>query len=194
MGAVELVWTDPRSAHHWLFLNPLFRLGDFLLGIAAASVYLARRQRPPAVWLTVAAEIVLVAGILFMMSRSVLFESPGSWDVIYAVPAAVLLYFVASRPRVGLGFLLGLPLVVALGEASYAFYLIHEPVGEALGASVDVNAGTPAGTALYVFQITLLALLAWGIHLAVERPARRVLRRALSLRTPARAPAPQPSR
>ena len=79
-----------------------------------------------------------------MMSRPSLFESPGSWDVIYAVPAAVLLYFVASRPRAGVGLLLGLPLVVALGEASYAFYLIHEPLGEALGASVDVNAGTPA--------------------------------------------------
>jgi peptidoglycan/LPS O-acetylase OafA/YrhL len=178
-----LVWTDPRSAHRWLFLSPVFRLGDFLLGIAAASVYFARRHRPPGIKLTVAVEVALVCGILFMMSRPSLFESAGSWDVIYAVPAAVLLFFVASRPRAGVGFVLGLPLVVALGEASYAFYLLHEPLGEALGASVDLNASTPAGAALYVFQIALLALLAWGIHVAVERPSRRVIRRALSRAT-----------
>jgi peptidoglycan/LPS O-acetylase OafA/YrhL len=198
-GFGEMVWTDPRSAHHWLFLSPLFRLGDFVLGIAAASLYLARRHRPQAVWLTVGVEVALVAAIVVMMSSSVLFESAGSWDVIYALPAAVLLFFVASRPRAGIGFLLGLPFVVALGEASYAFYLLHEPVGEALGASIQVNAGSPADAALYVFQIALLALLAWAVHLAVERPSRRVIRRALSrperrrAESAARVPADQPA-
>ena len=35
-GWGELPWSDPRSAHRWLYLMPLGRLGDFTLGVLGA--------------------------------------------------------------------------------------------------------------------------------------------------------------
>jgi peptidoglycan/LPS O-acetylase OafA/YrhL len=181
---------DPRSAYRWIYQTPLLRLGDFLLGFASAQLYLsarsARQRGPGRRRLTVAAEITLLAAVVTMMSSARLLDTAGSYDVFYAIPATILLYLVATNPTVGFGWLLSFPLIVALGEASYAFYLIHVPVGHSIGLDGYVNGGTPTALLVYAARIGIVALLAWGIHVSIERPARRWLRRSVSVPTPTR--------
>lgn len=62
------IWS-PDSAHRWLCINPLGRVGDFPLGIFGARLYLNVRQRGPVPWLAkgwlaaaVATFIVIVMG------------------------------------------------------------------------------------------------------------------------------------
>jgi peptidoglycan/LPS O-acetylase OafA/YrhL len=78
--------------------------------------------------------------------------------------------------------LLSLPAIVLLGEASYAFYLIHDPAISWFGAGHWVE---DASAWRFVFEAMILGLilaLAVGLHVTVELPARRFLRRFLSLK------------
>jgi hypothetical protein len=38
-GRGSLPWSSVESAHRWLYVTPLTRLGDFTLGILAACLY-----------------------------------------------------------------------------------------------------------------------------------------------------------
>jgi peptidoglycan/LPS O-acetylase OafA/YrhL len=179
-GLASLPITDPNSAHRWLYVAPVSRLGDFVLGICAAFLFLNRRHHPPRVWVTLCCEFALVLAFLGLMSRQSIHFTAGSYDVVYAVPAAILIWFLAVQPRIGIGRLLSVPLVVALGEASYAFYLIHVPVKSQLAGTAGAGGGTFDNVVVDLMELALVTALAWGIHVGFERPARRVVRRALS--------------
>jgi peptidoglycan/LPS O-acetylase OafA/YrhL len=176
-GRGGLPWTDPESAHRWLYLTPLTRVGDFTLGILAARLYLQTRRRASAA--RVSGLLAILAGLVtvgLMVWPADLF-STWSWDVAYAIPAVLVIFGLAMAPRSFPARALSLPLVVLLGESSYAFYLIHKTAMDYLGAgrwSVATSATTIIYEALTLGAIICMAV---GLHIVVERPARRYIRR-----------------
>jgi peptidoglycan/LPS O-acetylase OafA/YrhL len=176
-GRGGLPWVDPGSAHRWLYRTPLTRLGDFTLGILAARLYARNRGRTDVVracgLLAVGASLVIVG----LMAWSANLFSVWSWDLAYAVPAVLVIFGISMAPRSIPARLLSLPLIVLLGESSYAFYLIHQT---ALGY-LDGNrwsVGTSPTTILYeAFVLGGILCAAVGLHIVVERPARRYIRR-----------------
>jgi peptidoglycan/LPS O-acetylase OafA/YrhL len=73
--------------------------------------------------------------------------------------------------------MLSFPLIILLGESSYAFYLVHQRALEYLGAgrwAVATSATTIAYEALTLGAILCLAV---GLHVMIERPARLYIRR-----------------
>lgn len=173
---------DPASAHRWLYRTPLTRLGDFLLGILAARLFVQigglRSIGNLGRWLAPAAALAIVA----LMSWPALVATAWSYDVAYAIPAALLIFGLAVAPGGWLARGLSLPAVVLLGEASYAFYLVHLPAIGLLGAGQWVNGVSGSIALLEAFNLGVIVLLAVGLHLTVERPSRRWLRRRLSVR------------
>lgn len=134
-GDASLPWSNPDSAHRWLYRNPLSRLGDFALGIIAARLYLAvRAQRRMALTgkLLIALASFVIVGFMILPAN---LYSAWSWDVAYAVPAAVLIFGLAVSPNSLAVRVLSLSGVVLLGESSYAFYLVHQPALAFFGAS-----------------------------------------------------------
>ena len=180
----SLAVTDPDSAHRWLYLTPLSRIGDFLLGILAARLYVNLRGRPRAESAGTAIAIVGVLAIAFFMTQSWMYLSAYSWDVGFAVPAVVLIFGVALSPRAPLSKLFALPALVLLGEASYAFYLIHASVAEGLGATAWIGATSTSTLGLEVLSLGLVLAMAIGLHIGLERPARVFFRRVLDRRRP----------
>ena len=186
-GRDLLPLADMGSSHRWLYRTPLTRLGDFLLGILAARIYLNVRgsgtvERAGSIVAPLALLVMLVT-----MSIPALLVTSWSWDVIYAVPAVVLLLGLALAPRGLLSRLLARPTIVLLGEASYAFYLIHFY----LVNDIDALRWTkqPLTPMLLAFELlTLLFILALsvGLHLLVEMPARTWIRRIAGARPPGR--------
>ncbi|MDX6552609.1 MAG: hypothetical protein QOH74_1097 [Gaiellales bacterium] len=178
-GRATLAATDAGSAHHWLYRMPLTRLGDFLLGIFAARIYVNVRERPH---MDKAGAILAAVGLLsllFFTTQFWLSTSAFRWDVAYAVPSDLLILGVALSPTAALARFLALPAIVLLGEASYAFYLVHATVAEPLGAgawAVRVTAGTLSLEAMILGLILAMAI---GIHIGVERPSRVWIRRML---------------
>jgi peptidoglycan/LPS O-acetylase OafA/YrhL len=185
-GRADLSKLDPGSAHRWLFRMPLTRIGDFMLGIIAARLYIETRDRPAALtrvgaMLATGAALAIVA---VMAWPAVLFTA-WSWDVAYAVPAVVLIFGLAVAPTSWLARGLALPFVVLLGEASYALYLVHFPAIEFLGGGRWAVATSPTTVTYEAFTLAAVVCLAVGLHVVVERPARVYLRRLL-VRTPGR--------
>ncbi len=186
-GRGDLVWTDPASAHRWLYLMPLTRLGDFALGILAARLYVQTREQrlPSKVGMPLALAAALAVAGLMLWPEFI--YTPWSWDVGYAVPAAVFIFGLATLPGSWLARLFSLPFIVLLGEASYAFYLIHDP---AIGFLQAGQWKTNFSATMLVYEGLLLGIvmaLAVGLHMTVERPARTYVRRLLSGRRSRRA-------
>jgi peptidoglycan/LPS O-acetylase OafA/YrhL len=178
-GRGALPWSNPESAHRWLYLTPLTRLGDFTLGILAARLYV---DVGVGAWVRrVGGSIAVVAAmaIVALMAWPANLFSAWSWDLAYALPGVALIFGLAVNPRSNPARALSMPAVVLLGESSYAFYLVHQRALEYFGAGRWVIA-TSMTTVLYE-ALTLSAILglAVGLHVTVERPARLYIRRLL---------------
>ena len=78
--------------------------------------------------------------------------------------------------------------MVLLGEASYAFYLVHLPGDRGCSAPASGARPTPSIVALEALNLAVVIFLAIGLHVAIERPARRWIRARLW--RPARPPFP----
>lgn len=172
---------DPASAHRWLYRSPLTRLGDFLLGILAARLFLQVGGMRRVGRLAKRIAPLAALAILALMCWPALVGSAWSYDVAYAIPAVALIFCLAAAPSSWPGRGLSLPIVVLLGEASYAFYLVHQPAIAYLGAGQWVNGVSGSIVLLEAFNLGVIVALAIGLHLSVERPARRWLRRRFSL-------------
>jgi peptidoglycan/LPS O-acetylase OafA/YrhL len=175
-GRSQLSWIDPQSAHHWLYVIPLTRLGDFVLGILAARLYVQVRHCPWVIkagtYITTFAALLIIA----LMAWPANLYSAWSWDVAYAIPSVMVIFGLAVSPMSPPARVLSLPALVLLGESSYAFYLVHQPALEYFGAgrwAVALSASTIVYEAMTLGVIVCLAI---GLHIAVERPARLYIR------------------
>lgn len=169
------------TGHRWLYRNPLSRLGDFTLGVIAARIVLnlrGSRLAHRARWLVLAGLLVMLR---LMTSRS-LYLTIWSFDVVYAVPAVLVIAGLALAPRGLIARFLSLPPVVVLGEVSFAFYLIHYLMIPYL----DIGAWTAtwSGSVLLLefFKLCIVVALAIGLHHMIERPGRQLVRRLVTSR------------
>ncbi|MFC0507716.1 acyltransferase family protein [Micromonospora costi] len=192
-----LAATNPYSAHRWLYRTPVTRLGDFTIGmIGALLLRHALRSRPASAvpervmspmltWLPLAATLLLMA----WPGRARFYAS---YDAMWVVPAAVLFFGLGRYPRSLLSRFLSARPLVFLGEVSFAFYLVHRPLMQALGSESwadDAFVAYAVKTALLVAVVTAVAA---ACHFLWERPAQRFVNRRLRARVPAATPAPVP--
>lgn len=157
------------------YRNPLFRIWEFCAGCGIAVVFL--QQRPA--WLLLKRSrnvgIALSFVLMLMVVLAVVFHVPLaarlSWYVAYT-PAFVLMILCLAAGPTWLSPLLCHPLLVLLGEASYALYLIHWPVKLVVGAICD---GRPP---MWMFGATVLGCVVASVIClkVIEQPARAWLR------------------
>jgi peptidoglycan/LPS O-acetylase OafA/YrhL len=156
----------------WIRTFPLLRLPEFLLGMAFGVLFLRDGERPR----HGRAFALIAAGVI----AAVYWASPGIHFVILnnaaLMPAfGLLVYGLAHRaPRA-----LEHPALVRLGEASYALYILHAPVGFLLlfGLwALGVPIGLWACAAFVIFTVCV----ALTVHRRCEIPLRRRIRHALS--------------
>lgn len=172
-GLLESV--DPGSAHRWLYRAPINRVLDFCLGISAA-IYYRRYMRITAMssraWEVIT--YVAIGVIFFLMTWSLNYYSSFSWDASYALPfTLVILSLVVARQSV-ISRILSSPKVVLLGEASFAFYLIHTLVRGLY--VVQPNVSLAQSLFHEAFFLVILTALSIGLHIAIEKPAQKFIR------------------
>jgi peptidoglycan/LPS O-acetylase OafA/YrhL len=176
-GRGTLPWVNPQSAHRWLYRTPVTRLGDFTLGILAARLYMMTKTRRAMSQIGTPLAIAAIVVTVVLMSQPSDVDSPWSWDVIYVIPAALLIFGLAVSPRGHLSRLLSWPLLVLLGESSYAFYLVHQSALAYFGAGRWSVATSPTTIIYEALTLGAIVCLAVGLHVVVERPARIYIRR-----------------
>jgi len=169
-GYADLPWEDPHSSHRWLYRNPCCRLGDFLLGMLTARLVANQSGISRAVlqWGAALSTAVIVA----LMCWPAHVYSAASWDVSYALPAAALIFCLASMPASSRGWLAARPLIL-LGEASYALYLCHVNMMRRMSLGRLPDDAWLAANGLTILLVVAFAI---GLHVSIERPAREGLR------------------
>jgi peptidoglycan/LPS O-acetylase OafA/YrhL len=189
-GRGSLPWANPESAHRWLYRTPLTRLGDFTLGVLTARLYMMTKDRPilSRIGTPIALSAVVVTIVLMSWPSDVF--SAWSWDVIYAVPSVLVIFGLAVAPQGLPARFLALPVIVLLGEASYAFYLIHQSALAYFGADRWAIATSPTTIVYEMLTLGAILCLALGLHVLIERPMRIYIRRWVTRPLPADRPPP----
>jgi peptidoglycan/LPS O-acetylase OafA/YrhL len=178
------------SLLRWLFyFNPVARLGEFFLGMAAAHLFMRRRssltslQSAPISMLAFAA--VVGAGAIHLFLYEIVADRHVTIGRIasplYAPAVAAVLYLVARYDTFSSRFFSN-PILVRFGEASYSIYLLHEILPSAyrhLGIlPLDQSLLWPT----WLISLILLALVSRASYVCFERPARFGIRKWLAPR------------
>lgn len=162
-----------------LKFNPVLRLPEFLMGVVLGRLFLQEgtaRGRTGALLAPVAALLTVGA-----FASSAWLPFPLLHNALLAPVYALLVYGLA-RGGGALGWLLSRPLLVRLGEASYALYILHHPVWLAVGvaaAAVAPWVELSSPRALFTVFLPVALVASWLSHRYVEMPLRGGVRRVL---------------
>lgn len=166
--ALVRLTTTGESKDWWLYSFPPYRLGEFVAGMGlAVAVGRGWRPRVP-LWapVTVIAGLAVVNAAVIATGRSI----DRDLLVLLVIPATcALVIALVQRDAVQRGR--RSTLVLRLGEASYALYISHAIVGFAWNA-----AKLPLQPPYMAIYVGLSIAAAVALHLAVEKPAERLLR------------------
>ena len=171
---------SPLANFHSYYVNPLARVPEFLIGMCAAELlpWCGRLKLPKGVWTT--AEVCSVIGLLL---TNVACKTCLPWLTVHvgvgaaawvegegSAPAAVLLIVVLAVGQGAVSRGLSWSPLVRAGEASFACYMVHQPL--------LLLAGGPAGMACYVVLVGLCTYMA---HRYIEQPGTRAANRVVDL-------------
>jgi peptidoglycan/LPS O-acetylase OafA/YrhL len=171
-SAAAFISTEQWSA--FILYNPLLRVPAFVMGIATQRLFfLWRSSRFVNSWRSVALACGSLAAIGVILGAGLPIPRPLAQNGLLAPGFAALIFGLAPG-RGALAAILGHPVFVKLGEASYSLYLLHLPVW---GLSLAINALTfRFAESSWTFLIADLVLTV-GVSLAaltfVETPYRK---------------------
>lgn len=159
---------------------PILRLNEFVLGMCLAWAF--RRGWLPRIPLVIPV-VLLVAwfGVLAALPDQqetlALYGAVAPYtNEVATVLCALLIIAVASIDLRGRSRVMNRRALVALGEWSFAFYLIHATI---IYAAVDLFGKQPGGWSglLWVAGLLTVSIVAaWALHVYIEAPVERMLR------------------
>lgn len=176
--------------------NPLLRLPQFLLGLVLGRLFSQRVREgrgmgpaaPAQAWVAAAA---CVAIFLAPWSGSAL-----AFKDLALMPAFALLIWGLADGRGPLARVLKQPWAVRLGEASYALYILHSPMGfyvRLVDHRLGPGLAASSPRSFFAVYVALSILVSLAVFFWLEEPARRWLRARLSRRAPVPAPFVSPT-
>jgi hypothetical protein len=194
------------SFFRWVvYFAPYSRLFEFILGCLIAALYRHLAARDPSAreerlgFVLAGLSILLIGGMMWVMARP---SNPAPFlqflhmNFGFALPVGSLI-FCAARYRNAISAALSHRLMVRCGEASYSIYLLHAVVLEGAGLKVPEVGLSGAMTSVIVLRlgIAMLVIISFSLvtYRLVEVPARRWLRRILTIETRPRVVASAPS-
>ncbi|MCY1693720.1 acyltransferase family protein [Curtobacterium sp. SL109] len=150
---------------------PPARLPEFIIGVLVACLLRRGAWRGPGVLMS-----ALLAAAGFAAADRYT-SSPFALVGFTVVGFTLLIAALARADVTGRATVLASPPLIALGERSFAFYLVHLLVIDAIAALVPPDPARPAviGFALAVLALNAALAIASILHPTVEKPARRWL-------------------
>lgn len=160
---------------------PVVRLSEFMIGVGLAwAVRCGWRPRLPT-WVAFALIAVLLATIALVprrMAGTLAADIIGGFaNEIITVGCAIVIVAIVSRSLAGKRSLLEQSWMVRLGEWSYAFYLVHATVIYLALALLGKQQASWSNLVWYAPLLVISVTLAAALHLWVEKPVERRMRR-----------------
>ena len=177
--------------------NPLLRLPEFLLGIALGRLFFLERERSPdkapsskdrllsCAALTRFMLLVALTGISGLLVCGDRIPYPFFHNGLLDIFFAVLIYGLARGSSLGRQLpilrLLSMPILVLLGEASYAIYILHVPLRNWMYRILEwFHPGIHPSLALLAVYTLFTLGVSVLVFKVIEEPARRLIRRKLA--------------
>jgi peptidoglycan/LPS O-acetylase OafA/YrhL len=190
----DLAIDMPERIAGWLlYISPLFRVGEFLVGVGLAAA-LKRGYRLP---VHLIPSTILLAGWV-VVSYNVQPHLSEAWRIIIAdanYPALAICYalIIAATAQLdlrGARSWLRLRPMVALGQWSYALYLIHATIIYAFVEVLGARSSVAYTNVLWLVLISAVAVASSaGLYFAIEAPIEARLRAMLKRNPPVQSPA-----
>ncbi|MFE6995306.1 acyltransferase family protein [Microbacterium sp. NPDC057659] len=159
---------------------PVLRLNEFVIGMSLAWAIRSGWRPRFRAWLPVGG-MVLYLGTLSLLER--IPDSQGAHDLLASgtsetmtVLFALLICAFAANDIAGRSRLMRARPLLALGEWSYAFYLVHATLIYAARDLVGYQTFGKKGIAISLLVLAASIALSWLLHIGIERPAERRLR------------------
>lgn len=160
---------------------PIVRLSEFVIGIGIGQAMRQGWRLPVPTWLWLSAGVALIGAFILAAGASApgsavaaLLAASNEWVIVLC---AVAVAAVATRELAGRPSLLRARPIVRLGEWSYAFYLVHATLIYAVLGVVGRQAGGWANLLWFAALLVASIAAAAALHLLIERPAERRLRK-----------------
>ena len=167
----------------FVLANPLARLFEFVLGMTCAQLWLGFDARGgTAVWTLLEAAAIafllfnvtlILPGLLPLLPATDPVELWAALIASPALPVAILLPILATG-RGHVSRFLGSPVVRFMGDVSFAIYMTHQLLLIPFQRNQFAVLPEPAQIGLYLVMVVLLSV---ALHVWVERPCQRVIRR-----------------
>jgi len=160
-----------RSMSHWLFyIFPGFRLLEFVAGMLIFEIW-SRGFRMPSLAFPLAIALLIAA-----MSFGYAVPEEFRYSLFY-LPFVCILLFSSLNIEGVMRNLLCSRSMVFLGNASFAFYLVHQPIlGQLRAAGVKDMIGGPGFVAAGLLVVVVVSSLT---YMMFERPVERALKRRI---------------
>ncbi len=166
---------------HFVNFNPLFRLPEFVMGVALAGIFIAKkRSGSPGNrgWLAASAAALIVV----ILATSSVISFPLIHNALLT-PLFCLLIFGLTSERGILSRLLRTRAFVLLGSASYSVYILQLPV-LFLCFRMTGSSGETMSVRFVIGYVILLLIVSILVYRFVETPGRRFLRRRVIRKRP----------
>ena len=186
---------EQDSFFRWLlYFSPYSRISEFLIGCLVAALYRGLLENPLSLrewragrtipYLALALAVGLNI-IMFLPSYPFPFLSFLQRNFGFAIPVALLLFGLA-RYETRLGRTLSCNWMVACGDASYSIYLLHGLIIPNAGLATLPVGQSSVITSIVLVRLIVVIVVIIGFSMVtyrvVEYPARRFLRRVLTIR------------
>ncbi|NHW95027.1 acyltransferase [Cronobacter sp. HA18006] len=178
-----LVYPPSGVSLHWLFyINPIFRISDFMLGIIICRAFLAKPVTPKIVVCS-AMEIgsLLFLALTIYVATNHVANMNVKYDLLY-IPcmASVVIAFAFNGGIISR--ILANRYLILLGEASFSFYMFHWMIVSKLIEVMNPDKNDYASVLIYAASCLALSIAVSIISFKViEMPANKIIRNAWGL-------------
>lgn len=160
---------------HWLsYVNPLYRLFEFVAGILIFRLSPTSKQAAHYGTRHELTAISLLCASLLVFSQSD-FSNYLRASLLY-LPAMVYLLVVFTSSKGKLTQSMCNSTLVLLGQASFAFYLIHRPVIQAVSEYFGPTTSAPRLMVMTLLAFGCSVILSVLLHLWIDQPVNRFIR------------------
>jgi peptidoglycan/LPS O-acetylase OafA/YrhL len=173
-----------------MVFNPLLFLPEFLTGVALGRLYVLVQEKGSTSAATWPMRPGSLAALALLGCAAVMVMLPWTFGPMYhvaVIPFLAVLIYSLARGESRLASLLSSPTIVRLGEASYALYILHQPLWAWVTRVYPAPApDAPARLPFFLAYLGLLIALSLLALRFLEQPARRAIKQVFRGRSRAR--------
>ncbi|WP_105267625.1 MULTISPECIES: acyltransferase family protein [Escherichia] len=163
---------------HWLFyINPVFRITDFILGIIICRIFLSKPVTPK----VVACSAMEFGSIIFLVltiyvATNYVGNMNVKYDLLYIPCMASIVVAFAFNGGV-ISRILANKYLILLGEASFSFYMFHWMIVSKLIEIIQPNKNDVRDVTIYIVSCLISSVFVSVISFKlIEMPANKLIR------------------